>query len=323
MARIKRLGLAAVGADSGVDYPAESDLSLICIGYTELHTDLRSGVTPSWRMWELQPYAWHPDAVLVCCQAELNDFAPDLDSLSQVLKVESVMQDSFVPSADVVDKVREWVRPVAIKPTNQPVRFRADLPHALVPSRMVEQVMDTFLERPTTPMIKDIECANEELGMPALVWRWRLQDDDSVWFEEGSTDRPRFEPVQSRRLAVGKWPEPKGTRAVANFRINDTVQLIGKAASENIERCRYADRLRPGDRQWLEAVQDVVQSEGVAHINRMLREEILGGAARLLIDQNGRVEAIEPSRGKRVPVQFPLGTKDLRRSLLEEKAVTE
>lgn len=55
----------------------------------------------------------------------------------------------------------------------------------------------------------------------------------------------------------------------------------------------------------------------------MLREEILGEAARLLIDQNGRVEAIEPSRGKRVPVQFPLGTKDLRRSLLEAKAMTE
>lgn len=66
-----------------------------------------------------------------------------------------------------------------------------------------------------------------------------------------------------------------------------------------------------------------MQSEGIAHINRMLREEILGEAARLLIDQNGRVEAIEPSRGKRVPVQFPLGTKDLRRSLLEAKAMTE
>jgi hypothetical protein len=315
--RIEQLGLSGVGADSGVDYPIESELSLVCIGFTELHTDLRSGVHDAWRMWELQPYAWHPDAVLVCCQVELDDFAPALEELSGALKVESGRQAGAQPSSDLLAQVRTWVRPVAIGQTTEPVRFRADLPHALVPSRYVDGAMKAFLECPTTEDIKGVEAANDELGMPALVWRWRMFDDHGECFEEGDDSRPRFMPTIQRSTAGGRWPSPLTTRADVDFRIADTERLVGKAAWQNIERSRYAEAIHPGDKHWLDVVKEVVQSEGIGHLNRLFREQVLGAGAKLVIDDLGRVESVELAPGRRVPVRFPLSLRDFRRALLE------
>lgn len=321
--RIRRLGLSGVGADSGVDYPVESELSLVCIGFTELHTDLRSGVHDAWRMWEIQPYAWHRDAVLVCCQVELDDFAPPLEELSGALKLESGRQPGAQPSSGLLAQVRTWVRPVGIGQTTQPVRFRADLPHALVPSRFVDRVMKAYLECPTTEEIKAVEAANDALGMPALVWRWRLFDDHGECFEEGDESRPRFKPTTQRNTVGGRWRSPLTTRADVDFRIADTERLIGRAACQNIERSRYAEAINPGDKQWLAVIEDVIQSEGIGHLNRLFREQVLGTGTKLVIDELGCVESVELAPGRRVQIRFPLSLRSLRRALLEAQGAIQ
>lgn len=314
--RIRSLGLADVAADSGVAYPTGNDLSLVCIGFTELHTDLKSGVKDTWRMWEFQPYAWHPDAVLVCCQVGLDDFAPDLADLADALQVEDGGRESARPSADLLEAIAKWVRPVVVQPTHAPVRFRADLPHALVPKDMAVSVVDSFLKRPTTKMIRAVEASNDALTMPALVWRWRMVDDQSVRFEEADDAHPRYAPVFERGAGLDGWTSPSSARADVDFRIADTSQLLGGTTCGYLERLRYSDRTRPDEPQWRETLLDVMRVSGVEHINHFFRESLLPADSKLEFDGNGCLVAIEVANGSRLRIDFPLSSRELREALL-------